>query len=267
MKNAIIYSFHFESGDPRTSSSYGQLSYSIHTLRQHNKQIPIKVFISPPGAYAKVDRKLKDVDVIEFDASTNTLLDDITMATRRKHRWPNLYYLIEKYGYDNVLYVDPDTIWQADVEKIFKKYGNSDVVCAKKEDWEEFTKFINLKTSPINEGVMMIPKSALRYKHQLLESVEDKMFKWQEDLRPVLENNSHLWYAGVQWAACQYALSEFLFEIDKPFTNFYDQDVAMIQQYRNMSESEKKGLIALHYLSQNYADFVPQSFLSYMESK
>jgi hypothetical protein len=91
-----------------------------------------------------------------------------------------------------------------------------------------------------------------------------EMLKWQEELRPTLESNRHLWYAGVQWAACQYALSEFLFSIKKPFINFEDKDVVMIQKYRDMSNEEKEAVIVLHYLSQNYADFVPSEFLNYL---
>ena len=263
MNNAIVYSFHFESQDPNSSPSGGQLCYSIHTLRQHNKEIPVKVFISPPDAYSKLGRGLEDVEVIEFDASTETLLEDIAMATRRKHRWPNAYLVLKTDKYDNVLYVDPDTVWQDDPQKIFTKYGNNDVVCSKEESWEEFTDFLKLNTPPMNEGVMMIPRSALNYKDQLLAGVESTMLKWQEELRPTLESNRHLWYAGVQWAACQYALSEFLFSIKKAFINFEDKDVVMIQKYRHMSNEEKEAVIVLHYLSQNYAEFVPSEFLNY----
>lgn len=263
MNNVIVYSFHFESGNPNDTSHFGQIRHSIYTLRQHNKDIPIKVFISPIDAYSKMSIDLYDAEVISFDASTDTLLDSIEMATRRKHRWPNVFSLLEN-GYDNVLYVDPDTIWQGNVQEIFDKYSGS-MIYSKEDHWEEFSDYLTLTTPTMNEGVMLIPKSTLAYKDHLLSQVELTMIKWQEELRPTLEKNDHLWYAGVQWAACQYALSEFLADIGQPFIEFDKMDVAIIHEYREMSEEDKKRVTVLHYLSQNYSDFVPYSFLDYME--
>ena len=263
MKNAIVYSFHFESGDPNFSSHYGQMRYSIHTLRQHNKSIPIKVFVSPVDAYSKMSIDLYDAEIIPFDATTNTLLDNQEMTTRRKHRWPNLFSVLED-GYDNVLYVDPDTFWQGDVQLIFDKYSNRDVVYSKEDHWEEFSDFLPLTTPTMNEGIMMISRHALSYKDELLKRVEDIMLGWQEMLRPTLQANEHLWNAGVQWAACQYALSEFLSSIDKPFIEFDKMDVAIIHEYRELSDEDKGQVIGTHYLSQNYADFVPKEYLEYV---
>jgi hypothetical protein len=262
LKNVIVYSFHFESGDPNFSPHYGQMRHSIYTLRKHNKSIPIKVFISPADAYSKMSIDLYDAEIIPFNATTDTLLDDKVMATRIKHRWPNVFRVLEE-GYDNVLSVDQDTFWQGDVQIIFDKYSNSPVMYSKKDSWEEFSNFLPLTTPTMNEGIIMISSNVLSYKDKLLQEVENTRLSWQEMLRPVLGKNEHLWVSGVQWASHQYAISEFLSSIGKPFAEFHKMDVSMIQEYRNLSHKDKKEVIGVHYLSQNYKDFVPSKFLKY----
>jgi hypothetical protein len=265
LKNAIIYSFHFESGSPKESAHYGQLLYSVETLRKYNKTIPVKVFLSPPGAYATVSTKLKDVDIIEFEASAHEPMDNHVMSRRRKHRWPNIYSLLESGGYDNVLYLDQDTVWQDDPQSIFDKYGGTDIIFSKSDHWTEFTDHLPLTTKPMNEGISLFSKNTLSYKDELLVAVEDKMAEWQELLRPTLEHNEHLWYVGVQYATCQYATSEYLASIGKTFIEFDPMDVSTIYDYRDMSEQDKKNVTVLHYLSQNYADFVPPQYLTYLD--
>ena len=264
MNNAIVYSFHFETADPNDSAHWGQLQYSIDTLRKYNKDILVKVYSSPPGAYLKAKTQLKNVEIVEFVADEHPPMDDHFFSKRRKHRWKNAYSLLESENYDNVLYVDQDTVWQADPQLIFNKYGNKNLIFSKSENWEEFTNYLKLTTKPMNDGITLLPRHSLSYKNDLLIAVEDKMQEWQELLRPVLKTNENLWNSGVQYASCQYATSEYLAGIDKPFVEFDPMDVATIHEYREMSDENKKKVKVFHYLNQNYKDFVPDNFLSYL---
>ncbi len=267
MKNAIVYSFHFESGDPNNHGYWGQIQYSIDSLRKYNKTIPVRFYSSPPGAYLKAKTQLKNVEIVEFTADEHPPMDDHILSKRRKHRWPNAYSLLESGDYDNVLYVDQDTVWQGDPQLIFDKYGNSDVIFSKSDSWEEFTDYLPLTTKPMNDGITLFSRHALSYKDDLLIAVEDKMAEWQELLRPQLETNENLWRSGVQYASCQYATSEYLASIGKHFLEFDPMDVSIIHEYRDMPDEDKKKVIVFHYLNQNYADFVPPEYLGYLKDK
>jgi hypothetical protein len=265
MKNAIVYSFYFESGNPKDSAHYGQLLYSVETLRKYNKDIPVKIFVAPSEVYSMIELKQKNVDIIGFEASAHEPMDSHVMSKRRKHRWANAYFLLESGNYDNVLYIDQDTIWQGDPQLIFDKYGNGDVIFSKSDNWEEFTDYLPLTTRPMNDGITLLSKNSLKYKDDLLITVEDKMAKWQELLRPLLQDNEHLWEAGVQYAACQYATSEYLASINKHFVEFDPMDVSMIHEYRDMPDENKDKVVVFHYLNQNYIDFVPPQYLGYLD--
>lgn len=263
MNNAIVYSFHFETGNVKHSSHYGQLLYSISCIRKYNKTIPIKVCVSPPGILDDAEIKLEGVEVIEFDAPHNNFMDDKILSRRKDHRWINAYKVLEDGGYDHVLYVDQDTIFQGNVESIFKKYANKDTVCAKQDYWEEFTDHLPLTTRPMNDGITLFSKKTLEFKDDLLLNVDLTILKWQEMYRGKISD--FLWTTGIQWASCQYATSEYLGNVGLPFIKFDPLDVSIIYEYRDMNEYDKSQTVALHYLSSNYEEFVPEEFLTYME--
>jgi hypothetical protein len=120
------------SGDPLVHERYiVQLGQSIATLREHNGLIPVQVFVygELPPAFGRKLRGL-DVEVLDcggYEDALRRRCPAIAPALARYptlHRWLSLQYVLQDHP-AQVLYVDCDTYFFADVEILLERYSGS----------------------------------------------------------------------------------------------------------------------------------------------
>ena len=144
MKNVIIYSLHSNFPKIDTLLQWREMRYSIDRLREFNKDIPIKIYMSPVGIVesATMPLDLHNAEIIQFNATAYDGLADQNLARFVSHKWNSTFHALETYGYDNALYIDGDTIWYDDPAKLFDKYGNTDYIYTKRDKFDRFIDFM-----------------------------------------------------------------------------------------------------------------------------
>lgn len=274
MKNAIIYSLHCNEPKIDSLSQWQQTRYSIDTLRLFNADIPIKVYLSPPGILdtAIMPYEKTNVEFIEFDAQPDKRLDDLSASRFTSHKWTSTFNAIEEFTLDNALYVDGDTIWNADPEILFDKYGNSERIYTKQDLYTPFINAINLKSPAMNDGVNMVSKKILKHKNYITEQRVLRVVEWQQNYKDKLSDD--LFFVGIQWAACQYAISEALADIGEPVYFFDDNDVLLSSELSSLKTIESVNPVVFHYFNQNSKTYLknwyslrPGLIIKYLNSK
>lgn len=258
--NAIVYSIHSSHSLIEHNENFQQLRYSIDTIRKYNSDIDIKVYISPSNAFGTRWKTVPthNVEYISFDAKADPRFEHQLYALWTSHKWQNTFRALEDYGYDNVLYIDADTVWQTDPENIFNKYGNQESIWTKQDVFLDFMEFMNLDNPVLNDGVNLVSKLMLPYKDALLNARVEKVLGWQEKYLDLGEYDMRVY--GVQWAACQYAVSEYLYEAGIPPKFFDKMDVAVLDEYDEMTDSEKASCGVLHYFNFATERFLPPEY-------
>jgi hypothetical protein len=266
MKNAIIYSIHSSVSPVELNQNFRQLRYSIDTLRQYNKEIPIKVYLSPIGIFDTRTRDVRadNIEYIEFNAVTDSRFYHEVYALWTSHKWPNAFDALEKFDYDNVLYVDADTLWHNDPEKLFTKYGNTNHLwCRNDTAGGKFHSFTKLNATPINDGVNLISKQMLKYKDQILQKREEMVLNWQKEYED--SDDEEIKGGVIHWAAGQYAISEYMASIDNPVHLFDDADVCYAEEYFEKTQQEVSNLVVCHYFNFNTDFFLPKYYSSHVK--
>lgn len=259
MSNAIIYSLH--SDNPKLDSlvQWRQLRHSIDTLRSVNKEIDIKVYISPVGvlqsAILPIDKT--NLEFIEFNAIPYEGFLDQKISRLIAHKWESSFDAHERFDFDNVMYVDTDVIWNKDPEVIFDKYGYTESIYSKQDKYESFIEFLKPKGIPMNDGINLISKKAIKHKDHILKSRASKVIGWQNKH---IDADDEMMTNGIQWAACQYAVSEAMFEIGNPIKFFDHQDVLLASEMDDLGETDHTKCAAFHYLNNNTNQFLPNKY-------
>lgn len=257
MKNAIVYSIHSNSPKLDPLIAWRQIRYSIDTLRIVNKKIPVKVYISPPGIIdtAVMPYQSENIEYIEFNATADKRIDDANKARLTGHKWISTFNALEKFDFDNVIYVDGDTVWYKDPEILFEKYGGSEHIYSKQDRMDNFVGFLGIEAPVMNDGVNMVSKKVLKYKDYILKERYDRVFAWQERFRNTHDEQN---IYGIQWLSCQYAVSEAMKEVGIPVKYFDIGDVLLASDPMGCHYPEKSGAVLFHYLAQNTNKFLPK---------
>lgn len=126
--NIVTYSLS-ANGPPQTSDYHGQLSYSVRSLRVHNKNVAIHVFLygEHPSAFIA---ELEDhaVSVHQMGAYVDAIKRIRPRAFRTLtlypvlHKWLNLSEL-EPLAPSQILQADCDTFFFDDVGRLFEGYS------------------------------------------------------------------------------------------------------------------------------------------------
>lgn len=267
MNNAIVYSIHSSEPEIELNRNFRQLRYSLDTLRHYNKDIPVKVYVSPPGILDTITKPISypNVEYIEFNAEEDPRFEHKVYALWTSHKWPNTFDALIRFNYDNVLYVDSDTFWGADPQILFDKYGDSDHIWAKQDFFYAFFEIMKLNQTPMNDGVNMVSKKMLRYADRILSERIERVLDWQEEFDDLQDRK--LRDEGVQWAACQYAISEFMGYVNKPVKFFDTKDVALAHEYDDMDVNDQLMVVVCHYLNYNTDRFLPAYYSEHVADR
>lgn len=267
--NAIVYSLHSDEGDLTLNYNFVQLKKSVETLRQYNKKIPVLVYASPIEAIPKYgEYPLTTVTFVGFDVEWDKRLEHETYARWTSHKWKNSFHALEKYKFDNVLYVDTDTFFQGDPEKLFREYGGTSFIVGKKDISEDWTKVFDVKRGGMNDGQYLLSKKTLEYKDELLKERVEYVLRLQERYKK--SKDKDLKDIGIQWVSCQYAVSEFLNKIGKPLQFFKDTDVYIIykiEEFESLPKEISDKIILIHYLNYNMHRYCPEAYESYKKAR
>jgi hypothetical protein len=252
MKNAIVYSFHVRESSILDNRCYKQLRYSIDTLRKYNKSIPVYVYIAPTEY--KIDLG-DNVNIVIFDNEDEDGWPDewtkLGFQQFLRHRWKNAIKAIHDYDLNNILYLDTDTVFYDDVDKLFNKYGNTNNIWAKPDN--SFDLMNKIYCSPgMNDGQFIMSKHVA--KQEILDHMKFYVAHTLKVNRPILNDNE---YRDLCWVSTQYAVFDYFKDKENPVMHFDDNEVMLHLEptYRDTSN-----LILQHYYSGNFQNVVPEEY-------
>jgi len=270
MNNALVYSMHIDEGNIKSNYSFEQLVLSVSTLRKYNKDLKVIVYVSPKGILGP-DRYRVDntnFEFIEFDADYDKRLNNRIYSIWTSHKWDNTFDALRSKSLDNVLYVDTDIIFQKDPEYIFTKYGNTNTIYGKPDISDTWLGTFNVRNGGMNDGTFLIPKSALKYEEGLLKHRVEYVYNLQEKFKD--ETDTNITDVGIQWVACQYAMSEYMIDQGNPIKFFDDEDlyiVGWLSIFQELPFEQKINMCMIHYLSYNMWYFAPDAFKVYEKAR
>lgn len=254
MNNAIVYSFHVRELSILENRCYKQLKYSINTLRRFNKNIKVYVYISPLSASDNIHLG-ENVIIVPFENIDEPGWPDtwtnLGYQQFLKHRWQNAIESITKYNLDNVLYLDTDTIFYDDVNKLFNKYGNTDSLWAKPDNSDELMSKVEVWPG-INDGQFMLSSKVATKK--ILDHIKFYVNHTLNYNKFRLTEEEHL---ALHWVAVQYAVFDYFQNINNPVKHFDNSEVMLHlePEYKDTSK-----LILQHYYNGNFEKVVPEEF-------
>ena len=252
MKNAIVYSFHVRETSILDNRCYKQIRYSINTLRKYNTSIPVYVYIAP----IKYNIDLgENVNIITFENNDEEGWPDtwtrFGYQQFLRHRWENAIKSIKDYGLDNILYLDTDTVFYDDVNKIFDKYGNTNNVWAKPDNSDDIMNKVEVWPG-INDGQFLLSKQVAN--KNILDHIKFYVNYTLEYNKKRLSDEDH---RSLHWLAVQYAVFDYFKDKENPVKHFDDNEVMLHLEptYKNTSK-----LILQHYYNGNFQKVVPKEF-------
>jgi len=254
MNNAIVYSFHVRESSILENRCYKQLVYSLHTLRKFNKDIMVYVYISPTLASENIDFG-KNVVVVPFqNIDEEGWPEDWTKLGYQqflKHRWENAIYSVENYNLDNVLYLDTDTVFYDDVNKLFNKYGNTNHLWAKPDNSDDLMNKVEVWPG-INDGQFLLSKNIA--KRQILEHIKFYVNHTLSYNKDRLTKEDHL---ALHWVSVQYAVFDYFQNTKNPVKHFDSSEVML---HLEPNYNDRSSLILQHYYNGNFEKVVPEEF-------
>jgi lipopolysaccharide biosynthesis glycosyltransferase len=256
MNNAIVYSFHIREDDQKRNGCYRQFLYSLETLRRHNKDIAVKVFVS---SSQKLQIKINDANtqLINFNnIFPNSFPKDWIETGHAEwlyHRWINAFRSFKLFDFDNILYIDTDTVFYNDPQKLFDRYGNTEQLWAMPDTEIQLMKKIGLGTG-MNDGQVIISSKIYKYSKEIVGYMERYVCDIIENKRESLTEEEHF---HLYWLCTQYAIASYFKNINNPI-QYFDNKFVIIG---DMDEGiEKTDLILHHYFSGNTNRYLPERF-------
>jgi lipopolysaccharide biosynthesis glycosyltransferase len=256
MNNAIVYSFHIREDDQKRNRCYRQFLYSLETLREHNKDIPVKVFVS---SSQKLQIKIDDANtqLINFNnILPNSFPKDWIETGHAEwlyHRWINAFRSFKLFDFDNILYIDTDTVFYNDPQKLFDRYGNTEQLWAMPDTVLEIMNKINLETG-MNDGQVIISSKIYKYSKEIVGYMEKYVCDIIENKMESLTEEEHF---HLYWLCTQYAIASYFKNINNP-VQYFDNKFVIIG---DMDEDlDKTDLILHHYFSGNTNRYLPERF-------
>lgn len=257
MKNAVVYSFHVREPYIENNRCFNQLKYSIKTLRDYNKDIPVKVYIS--STYNINMPIIPEAQVIYFENNTTGLTPkywiDEGFEEFLMHRWQNAYNAINSFGFDNILYLDTDTIFHKDPENLFSLYGNTDFMWSREDNSKTIMDAIEMSNG-MNDGQFIISSKIANEKELLvshqIKYINHMLEKYKDILNP-------LDYRNFNWVIIQYAAFDYFMSTGNR-VRYFDSKHVMISTEPDYLNTDD--LILHHYFSPNTSRYVKNNNIS-----
>ena len=254
----IVYSIHSENKNINDLLQWREFLYSNNTLRKFNKDVPVRLYVSPPDRVWDISRfpdTMENLTIVPISnpISNNVLGDEI--AKRLDMKFYSAFDTLANSDYDRVLMIDPDTVYFKDPDLLFDKY-TADYMYATTDYSPDFFNLIKTKKVYMNDGIVIVPRWTLEMKDELLAARDRWVVDKAEELKNVLTDEDHMWRNSLGWSASQYGIYDFLQETSKPVMYFDPRDVA------NLSDWEKgcKSPVLLHYWHIGYHDHLPEEY-------
>lgn len=260
MSNSIVYSIHVD-GNLADSLHIKELIYSVKTLRDHNKDIDVHVYISPE--HKANELKIDSCNLWGFNAEVDPNLPYQKMSRWIDHKWKTAFHALESNGYDAVLMIDPDTIYFKDPEVLFGKYSVKDKIYGQQEIWEDMLNAIDLNRPQMNDGVVIINRDCIQFKNDILYNRDEFVLDLIEKYKDSIDHDHPFWKTGIMWSSSQYAVSEYFHSIGNP-VEYYDESVCFGLGLEDKTESEiadkHPDIVILHYTNFLVKHFLPKSY-------
>lgn len=254
MNNAIVYSFHVRESSLVHNRCYKQLVYSIHTLRKFNKNIPVYVYISSNDLLDNISFG-DNVYVVKFSNIDEPGWPDkwtsLGYQEFLRHRWENAISCLENYGLDNILYLDTDTVFYDDVDKLFNKYGNTDRLWAKPDNSDDIMSKVEVWPG-MNDGQFLLSKNVSS--RSILDHIKFYVNHTLSYNEPRLSKEDHL---SLHWLAVQYAVFDYFKNMNNPVAHFDESEVML---HLEPTFKDTSSLVLQHYYSGNFKNVVPEEF-------
>lgn len=254
MKNAIVYSFHVRGNSVSENMCYKQMVYSIHTLRKYNKNIPVYVYISPKGKANEINLG-DNVYINQFDNFNEEGWPEqwtkLGYQEFLRHRWENAIKTIHNYNLDNILYLDTDTIFYDDVDKLFNKYGNTKHLWAKPDNSTDLMNKVEVWPG-MNDGQFLLNKDIANF--DILDHIKFYVNHTISFNKNRLSEEEHL---NLYWVSVQYAVFDYFANKNNHVKHFDESEVMLHLEptYKNT-----ESLILQHYYNGNFTKCVPKEF-------
>ena len=229
------------------------------TLRQHNKKIPVKVFISPRE---KADKDLfsefENIEVIPFDNVFPDNLHDQWVkdgyAQFLLHRWDNAFKSLKTYNFDSILYLDTDTVFHNDPEILFSKYSKRNTIACKEDNSTKVLNSMKVGFS-MNDGQFMLNKSESHHHEELMNFTYEYVNSKMTNLLGKIDDDD---YDAMRWILIQIAATEYFIKAGASIEIFETKDVML---HVEPEHNDTTDLVLHHYYSGNTSKFVPKDFL------
>jgi len=254
MKNAVVYSFHVRENSISHNRSYKQLLYSLYTLRKFNKSIQAYVYISPRSIATDLELG-EGVTVVPFDNFDEDGWPEswtsLGYQQFLRHRWENAVKSIKDYDLENILYLDTDTIFYDNVDKLFYKYGSTNKLWAKPDNSDNIMSKVEVWPG-MNDGQFLLSRNVSSKK--ILEHIKFYVGHTLRHNQSRLSKEEHL---SLHWLAVQYAVFDYFKNINNPVAHFDENEVML---HIEPTYKDTSRLVLQHYFSGNFSKFVPKEF-------
>lgn len=260
MNNGIVCSLRVRDHDTLENVYlYRQLSYSIKTLRKFNKTIPVKIFVS--ASNLNLDHsKYFDYENIEFiyydKILSNGWYDSFlnnNFAEVIEHRWVNAFEGLERFNFDNIIYMDTDTRFLKDPELLFDLYGNTEFIWSREDVCITEMDILGI-TPAMNDGVTVVSKNLLKYKDDCLMGIKKYINETLEHHKPTMDPEV---FFHLNWVIIQYAVFNFFNSLG---LHRY-VDPRHIAMHHEPVHSPSEETIVHHYYTNNILHYLPKEYL------
>lgn len=268
MNNAIVYAMYSDIDNVDNLLQWRELLYSVKTLRSYNTEIPVKVYLSPSHLVKNISMfpDMNNLEIIGIDNEVTHSLPNEQVAKWLDMKYNAAFHALENYGYERVLMIDADTIYQSDPEIVFNKYS-SDLFYACPDNFTDLFELMQTNDKFMNDGVVIVPRWAVDIKNDLISVRNGYVQNLMDKFNGVVDKQSHVWVYGVCWASFQYGIFNYLREINKPVAYFDKTDVATLLDFYDLREDQRNTPPIVHYWSVGYKEFLPEEYLVGLEDK
>lgn len=262
MSRAILYSF-YAPENPAFSPTFVMLKNSLETLRKHNQEIPVLVYLSPTEYKNYFTHELAEYNVqtVIHEEVSDPRLD--TMFTRLGHKWPNIFNGLKQYK--EILYVDCDTMFFDDPKFLFDKYTDPTKVYTRGTYLGgDFLKFFQIEDLVMNDGQSLIRDNFLKFEDEFINRQKDYVLEKIDYLNTLElhEDEKAVIRDWINWSGTQYGISLLLHEMNA-FAEFDIHDVALFPDL--VSLEDMYDLVFLHYFNYNINHVLPQKYLDMID--
>ncbi len=260
-KNVLVYAFHTEDPEIEKYLQIQELRYSLDTLRKHNTDIDVKIYISPIGAKDRIERyiNLHNAEILDFQIDPDPRFTYKPIYSKWvDSKWKAAFHTFEKYDYENLLMIDCDTVFFNNPEIIFEKYNDASKVYSKQDRWQELFEPFEIKGIPMNDSVVLLNRSWLGYKHTFLREKDNFALNVIKKLWDKFDKDSGEWKYGLHLASHQYGIGEYLKSFNNSLVFFDPIDVAHAEEFEELTS--KKDACILHYSNMYVQKYLPKEY-------